>query len=94
MSTTLLPPVRTLPAPSVATADGRPDRRVAETGVWIAIGTISMSFAALTSALVVRQSSGLDWQHLQPLDHLRGRRAGQALSGFTLGEGVGDLEKP
>ena|SRR5438105_13989214 len=64
MSTTLLPPVRTLPAPSVATADGRPERRVAETGVWIAIGTISMSFAALTSALVVRQSSGLDWQHL------------------------------
>jgi cytochrome c oxidase subunit 3 len=65
MSTTMLPPVPTVPAASVATADGRPERRVAETGVWIAIATISMSFAALTSALVVRQSSGPDWRHLQ-----------------------------
>src|SRR2546430_4304230 len=65
MSTTMLPPGPTVPAPAVATADGRPERRVAETGVWIAIGTISMSFAALTSALVVRQSSGADWRHLQ-----------------------------
>jgi len=64
MSTTMLPPAATGPAASVATADGRPERRVAETGVWIAIATISMSFAALTSALVVRQSSGADWQHL------------------------------
>lgn len=64
MSTTMLPPVPTVPIPSVATADGRPERRVAETGVWIGIGTISMSFAALTSALVVRQTSGTDWHHL------------------------------
>jgi len=33
--------------------------------VWIGIATISMSFAALTSALVVRQSSAPDWQHFQ-----------------------------
>jgi cytochrome c oxidase subunit III len=65
MSTAILPPARGVPAKSVATPDGRPERRVAETGVWIAIGTISMSFAALTSALVVRQSSAPDWQHLQ-----------------------------
>jgi cytochrome c oxidase subunit 3 len=65
MSTTVLPPVPTVPAASVATPDGRPERRVAETGVWIAIATISMSFAALTSALVVRQSSAPDWQHFQ-----------------------------
>src|SRR5207253_4162096 len=64
MSTAMLPPPPTLPGRSVATAAGGPERRVAETGVWIAIGTISMSFAALTSALVVRQSSGADWQHL------------------------------
>ena len=64
MSTTMLPPIPTAPARSVATADGRPERRVAETGVWIGIATISMSFAALTSALVVRQTSGADWQHL------------------------------
>lgn len=37
----------------------------AETGVWIGIATISMSFAALTSALVVRQGASSDWQHFQ-----------------------------
>jgi len=63
MSTAMLPP--TPPVASVATAALRPERRVAETGIWIAIGTISMSFAALTSALVVRQSSAPDWQHFQ-----------------------------
>ena len=67
MSTAILPPVPPAPAAPVATASGRPERRVAETGVWIGIATISMSFAALTSALVVRQASapGSDWQHFQ-----------------------------
>ena len=37
----------------------------ARTGVWIGIATITMSFAAYTSALVVRQGSGGDWQHVQ-----------------------------
>jgi len=37
----------------------------ARTGVWIGIATITMSFAAYTSALVVRQGSGGDWQHFQ-----------------------------
>ena len=32
-----------------------------QTGIWVAISAISMSFAALTSALVVRQGSGMDW---------------------------------
>ncbi len=64
MSTAILPPAPPAPAASIATASGRPERRVAETGVWIGIGTIAMSFAALTSALVVRQSSAPDWQHL------------------------------
>src|SRR5207244_5131309 len=63
MSATMVPP--TPPVTSVATAEFRPERRVAETGIWIAIATISMSFAALTSALVVRQSSAPDWQHFQ-----------------------------
>ena len=42
-----------------------PRPSAAQTGVWIAIGTISMSFAALTSALIVRQSGASDWQHFQ-----------------------------
>jgi cytochrome c oxidase subunit 3 len=37
----------------------------ARTGIWIAIGTICMSFAALTSAMVVRQSGAPDWRHFQ-----------------------------
>ncbi|MFZ0880889.1 MAG: cytochrome c oxidase subunit 3 [Candidatus Acidiferrales bacterium] len=33
-----------------------------QTGIWVAICAISMSFAALTSAIVVRQGSAADWQ--------------------------------
>lgn len=36
----------------------------ARTGVWIGIATITMSFTAYTSAMVVRQGSGADWQHV------------------------------
>ncbi len=36
----------------------------ARTGVWIGIATITMSFTAYTSAMVVRQGSGSDWQHV------------------------------
>jgi len=65
MSTAVLPPSPSVPAAArVATGDG-PRASVAQTGVWIGIATISMSFAALTSALVVRQSSAPDWQHFQ-----------------------------
>ena len=44
----------------------------ARTGVWVGIAAITMSFAAYTSALVVRQGSGGDWQHfhLPPLLYL------------------------
>jgi cytochrome c oxidase subunit 3 len=34
----------------------------AQTGIWVAVSAIAMSFAALTSALVVREGSGSDWQ--------------------------------
>ena len=37
----------------------------AKTGVWIGIAAITMSFTAYTSAMVVRQGSGGDWQHFQ-----------------------------
>jgi len=36
----------------------------AQTGMWVALGAITMSFAALTSALVVRQGTAVDWRHL------------------------------
>lgn len=41
----------------------------ARTGVWVGIAAITMSFAAYTSAMVVRQGSAADWQpvRLPPL---------------------------
>jgi len=41
-----------------------PPSSPARTGVWIGIATITLSFAAYTSAMVVRQGSGADWQHV------------------------------
>jgi len=35
----------------------------ASTGVWVGLAAISMTFAALTSALIVRQGSAQDWRH-------------------------------
>jgi cytochrome c oxidase subunit 3 len=37
----------------------------ATTGVWVGIATISMSFAAYTSAMIVRQGAAEDWQHFK-----------------------------
>ena len=33
------------------------------TGIWVLLAAISMSFAALTSALVVRKGGAVDWRH-------------------------------
>jgi cytochrome c oxidase subunit III len=45
------------------TYPGRKRILAARSGIWIAIFAITMSFAALTSALMVRQGSG-DWKHI------------------------------
>jgi cytochrome c oxidase subunit III len=37
----------------------------AETGMWVAVSAISMSFAAFTSAMIVRQDASADWLHFQ-----------------------------
>ena len=37
----------------------------ARTGVWVGIAAITMSFAAYTSALIVRQGAAPDWQHFK-----------------------------
>jgi cytochrome c oxidase subunit 3 len=59
------PPPTLLPTARPRTATQPSPPQPAQTGVWIAIGTISMSFAALTSAMVVRQSGAPDWRHFQ-----------------------------
>ena len=51
MATTIIPPKSYAP-PSARTA------------IWVAIAGIGMTFAAFTSALIVRQGAALDWHHL------------------------------
>src|ERR1700728_1713578 len=64
MSTTTYVPARTpgsrarIETPVVSAAK----ETASHTGVWVAVSAIAMSFAALTSALIVRQGSGSDWQ--------------------------------
>ncbi len=36
----------------------------ASTGIWVALAGITMTFAAFTSALIVRQGAAPDWQHI------------------------------
>jgi cytochrome c oxidase subunit 3 len=36
-----------------------------KTGIWVLLAASSMTFAAFTSALIVRQGGALDWQHLE-----------------------------
>jgi cytochrome c oxidase subunit 3 len=36
----------------------------ASTGIWVGLAAITMSFAAFTSALIVRQGAALDWRHI------------------------------
>jgi len=36
----------------------------ASTGVWVVLASIAMTFAAFTSALIVRQGGATDWRHL------------------------------
>jgi len=45
---------------AVADPKGEPTR----TGIWVALAAIAMSFAALTSALYVREGSATDWHHI------------------------------
>ncbi|MGZ4859077.1 MAG: cytochrome c oxidase subunit 3 [Candidatus Angelobacter sp.] len=35
----------------------------ASTGIWVGLAAISMTFAAFTSALIVRQGAAQDWRH-------------------------------
>jgi cytochrome c oxidase subunit 3 len=52
-----------VPARTAPKSGDRPT--AATTGVWVGVGTISMSFAAYTSALVVRQGASGDWLHFR-----------------------------
>jgi len=65
----IVPPAAAPPTAAARTTTEPSPLQPAQTGVWLAIGTICMSFAALTSAMVVRQGAAQDWRHF-PLPHL------------------------
>src|SRR5450759_3110695 len=45
---------------SLALEDSSPASR---TGIWVGLAAITMSFAAFTSAMVVREGASTDWRH-------------------------------
>src|SRR3989475_7804689 len=75
------PPLTTRPTATVTEA---PRAQPGRTGMWIAIATISMSFAALTSAMVVRQSGAPDWRHFHLPSILYANTAVLLISSLTL----------
>jgi len=63
MATTLQPPP-TIKFPSSGTRRIKPiDPQSQSTGIWVGLAAITMTFAAFTSAMVVRQGSANDWRH-------------------------------
>jgi len=52
------------PPPGHVTASSSHSQK-SETGMWVAVSAIGMSFAAFTSAMIVRQDSSTDWLHFQ-----------------------------
>jgi len=57
------PPERT-PRQRQVTMPGSQAQK-SETGMWVAVSAIGMSFAAFTSAMIVRQDASTDWQRFQ-----------------------------
>lgn len=70
MSSTTYPPVATQAGPEAKNSSGTSamakhgSAEASRSGIWVAIFAITMSFAAFTSALFVRQGSSADWQHI------------------------------
>jgi cytochrome c oxidase subunit 3 len=58
----LLTPARSQFSASPALVSGI---TTSETGMWVVVAAISMSFAAFTSSMIVRQGSSADWLHFQ-----------------------------
>src|SRR5438128_6573332 len=64
MATTLQPPPTIkLPGSGNARRLVARESTASSTGIWVALAAITMTFAAFTSAMVVRRGSGNDWGH-------------------------------
>jgi cytochrome c oxidase subunit III len=53
-----------VPAGGSLRAVADPKGEPARTGIWVGLSAIAMSFAALTSALYVREGAATDWHHI------------------------------
>ena len=53
-----------VPADNNLRAVKDPAGEPARTGIWVGLSAIAMMFAALTSALYVREGAATDWQHI------------------------------
>ena len=63
MATTLQPPPTVAPPRELRRATALRESDAPSTGIWIGIAAITMTFAAFTSAMLVRQGSANDWRH-------------------------------
>lgn len=64
MATTLQPPpTAKFPTSGSSRRVREHDSEVPTTGMWVGLAAITMTFAAFTSAMVVRQGSANDWRH-------------------------------
>ena len=92
MSSTIYEPVRT-PPPALGNSTASAPRAAkvlsgaggaSQSGIWVGIFAITMSFAAFTSALFVRQGSATDWTHIALPPILYGNTLALLLSSATL----------
>jgi cytochrome c oxidase subunit 3 len=67
----------------------RPER--SETGVWVGMSAIVMCFAAVTSAMIVRQGASPDWRHFDIPRLLYVNTVILLASSFTLSRACRDL---
>ncbi|HKW17658.1 MAG TPA: cytochrome c oxidase subunit 3 [Terriglobales bacterium] len=63
MATTLQPPSVKFPSLRGVRRTQEVEPEVPSTGIWVGLAAITMTFAAFTSAMIVRHGSAPDWRH-------------------------------
>jgi cytochrome c oxidase subunit 3 len=63
MATTLQPPSIKIPSAAHAPKVRKLEPDVPSTGIWVGLSAITMTFAAFTSAMIVRHGAAPDWRH-------------------------------
>ena len=84
MATTLQPPAVKLPSGGSLRGVQECGPEASKTGIWVVLAAISMTFAAFTSAMVVRQGTSTDWRHFSFPSILYFNTLALILSSFTL----------